>query len=251
MTALNLTYVRFELKRLVRNKRMFILSIIMPVALYVLIGLGNKHQNIDLGRDRLNFQTFYMVSMAGYGAMLAALGAGARVAIDRSAGWNRQLRLTPLSQQTYFGVKVLCGLLLACTSIALLYAIGIATGVSLASFSRWAGMTALIVAAVFPFIAIGTWLGHVLGADSIGPAIGGGGALFGFLGGQWFPPPEHGFLHYVSESVPSYLMTQAGHVGIGGASWPLQGWLVIAAWTVVFGLLTARAYVRDTARTTA
>lgn len=249
MTALNPTYVKFELLRLVRNKRMFIFTIVMPLALYLLIGLGNKTQTIDSGVYKINFQTFYMISMAGYGAMLAALGGGARVAVDRTAGWNRHLRLTPLGEGTYFGVKILTGLLMSLASILLLYVVGIATGVSLYSVGRWFEMTLLIVAAVLPFIAIGTWLGHLLGADTIGPAVGGGGALFGFLGGQWFPPPEHGFMHVVSESVPSYWMTQASHVGIGGNAWPLQGWLVITAWTVVFGLLTTRAYRRDTART--
>ena len=38
-----------------------------------------------------------MVSMAGFGAMIAAIAGGARIAAERSVGWNRQLRLTPLA----------------------------------------------------------------------------------------------------------------------------------------------------------
>jgi len=37
-------------------------------------------------------------------------------------------------------------------------------------------------------------------------------------------------------------------VAIGGESWGLRGWIVVAVWSVVLGALAARVYQRDTNR---
>ncbi len=82
----------------------------------------------------------------------------------------------------------------------------------------------------------------------MGPALGGGSALFGFLGGQWFPLPSGGALHAIAELVPSYWMTRASHIGVGGPSWPAKGWIVIAVWSVGAALVARQVYRRDTNR---
>ena len=189
-----------------------------------------------------------MVSMAGYGAMIAAIAGGARIAAERSVGWNRQLRLTPLTPRTYFRVKVITSYLMALLSVALLYIAGISYGVRIDPIGRWFAMTGLILVGLAPFIALGILAGHLLTIDSMGPALGGGSAFFGFLGGQWFPLPNHGFLHHLGQCIPSYWLTQASHVGIGGHGWGALGWIVVAVWTVVAAALAAYVYRRDTGR---
>ena len=42
------------------------------------------------------WKTYFMVSMAAYAAMVAALGGAIVIARERSSGWTRQLRVTPL-----------------------------------------------------------------------------------------------------------------------------------------------------------
>ena len=58
----------------------------------------------------------------------------------------------------------------------------------------------------------------LLSADSIGPAIGGTTALLGLLGGVWFPITG-GALHVIAQTLPSYWLVQAAHVGLGGDGW--------------------------------
>ena len=244
---MNTVYLKYELLRLARNKRFFIFSLLFPLALFLVIAGSNKNTTLDLGSFSLKFPLYYMVGMAGYGAMIASLGGGARIAAERSTGWNRQLRLTPLRARTYFRAKVLTSYLMALISILLLYIAGISYGVRI-DLLRWFEMTGLLLVGLAPFVALGVLVGHLLTVDSMGPAIGGGAAFFGFLGGQWFPLPTTGFLHYVGEAIPSYWLTQASHVGIGGSAWGATGWLVVAAWTAVAAILAAWAYRRDTGR---
>jgi ABC-2 type transport system permease protein len=248
VTAPSITYARYELLRLWRNKRFFFFSLGFPLVLFLVIGGSNKNQKIDLGSVEISFPLYYMVSMAGYGAMIAAMAGGARIAAERSVGWNRQLRLTPLSPRSYFRTKVITAYLMCLLSIALLYIAGIAYGVSISPFSRWLGMTGLILVALAPFVAMGVLAGHLLTVDSIGPALGGGSALFGFLGGSWFPLPDSGFLHVLGEGIPSYWLTQASRVGIGGDAWGVTGWVVVAIWTAAAAGGSVWAYRRDTGR---
>ncbi|HEY4332810.1 MAG TPA: ABC transporter permease, partial [Ilumatobacteraceae bacterium] len=241
---MNTTYTKYELVRLVRNKRAFIFALIFPLALFLLIAGSNKNQTVQSGDIVLDFPTFYMVSMAGYGAMIAAISGGARIAAERSVGWNRQLRITPLPVRTYFRTKVLTAYIMAIVSIGLLYIAGLLYGVHLQSLGAWIEMTLLMLVGILPFIAMGIAVGHLLTIDSMGPAVGGGSAFFGFLGGQWFPLPSHGALHVIGQGVPSYWLTQASHVGIGAAGWGAKGWLVVALWVAAMTAFAGWAYQR-------
>jgi ABC-2 type transport system permease protein len=240
----NATYTRYEMLRLLRNKRAFVFALIFPLALYLVIAGTNKNGDID----GIDFKTFYMVSMASYGAMIAATSGGARIAAERSVGWTRQLRITPLAVRDYFRTKVLTAYVMAIVSIALLYVAGLAYGVRLDSLGRWIGMTGLLLIGLLPFVALGIAAGHLLTIDSMGPALGGATAFFGFLGGQWFPLPEHGLLHVVGQALPSYWLTQASYFGVGAPAWGVRGWVVVGVWAVAMTGFARWAYRRDTQR---
>jgi len=239
-------YTRYELIRAFRNIRFFIFSFGFPLIIYFLIAVPNRHVD-DIGGTGISAPLYFMVGLAAFGAMTAVLASGGRIAAERSVGWNRQLRITPLSPRAYFRTKVVTGYVLAILSILLLYVSGISLGVDL-SAADWIQMTALILVALIPFTALGILMGHVVPVDSIGPAIGGITALFSLLGGSWFPVASSGAFHDVAQLLPSYWLVQAGRVSLGGSSWGALGWGVIAVWTVVLGRLAAWAYRRDTKR---
>ena len=242
-----LLYTRFELKRAFRNRRFFIFSFGFPLVLYFLIAAPNRHQQ-NLGGTGISAPLYLMVGLVAFGAMNAVLGSGARIAAERATGWNRLLRLTPLSTRTYFRTKVLTGYALAAMTIVLIYAAGTLLGVRLTA-SEWVRMTLLILVGLIPFAALGILIGHLLTPDSIGPALGGMTAALAILGGVWFPIPQHSFMHTIAEGLPSYWLVQAAHIGVGGHGWGATGWIVLAVWTVVATYFARRAYERDTKRT--
>lgn len=236
------TFAKYELLRTFRNRRFLTFAFGFPLVLYILIAAPNRHVH-DLNHSGISAPLYFMVGLLAFGTMNAMLSTGARIAAERGVGWNRQLRITPLSPRTYFRTKVLTGYVMCLITIGLLYAAGAALGVRLEA-GNWLKMTWLILVGLIPFAALGIFIGHVITADSIGPAIGGSTALLAFLGGVWFP--LSGGLRDVGEALPSYWLVQAAHVGLGGSGWGAKGWLVLAAWAVGATLLARRAYVRDT-----
>jgi ABC-2 type transport system permease protein len=241
-----LVYTRYELLRTLRNRRFFFLSFAFPLILYFVIAGPNRNVQ-DFSDTGISEPLYYMIGLASFGTMSSMLSCGARIASERAVGWNRQLRISPLSARNYFRAKVLTGYMMALISLLALYAAGTALGVRLGA-GEWLEMTALILVGLIPFAALGILLGHMLTPESIGPAMGGGISLLALLGGTWFPIPSHGFLHDLAQFLPSYWLVQASHVAVGGHAWAAKGWIVMIAWTAVLSVLAGRAYRRDTGR---
>jgi ABC-2 type transport system permease protein len=239
-------YTDYELLRAIRNRRVIVFALAFPVILYLAIAAPNRDV-ADFSGTGISLPLYFMVGLAAFATMNAMLASGGRIAADRAAGWNRQLRVTPLSPYAYIGTKVLTGYLLAGCSIIVLYACGAALGVSLPA-GRWLEMTALLLIGLIPFAALGLALGHLLSPDSIGPAVGGLVGVLALLGGSWFPISGHGFIHDLAQALPSYWLVQAGHVGLGDSGWGVHGWLVVALWSIALIALASRAYQHDTGR---
>ena len=241
-----LAYTRFELLRTFRNKRFLLFSLGFPLALYLVIALPGRSQH-DFGGTGIDLPLYYMVGLASFGTMMAMVSSGARIAGERQTGWTRQLRITPLSTRAYFRAKVVTAYAMAGTTIVVLYVAGIAIGVRMPA-GEWLQMTALLLVGLLPFAALGILLGHLMTVDSMGPATGGIISLLAIVSGTWFPVPDHGVLHDIAQALPSYWLTQASHVSLGGDGWSSTGWLVVAGWTVVLVRLAGYAYRRDTKR---
>ena len=239
------TYTRYELVRIFRNRRLLVFALGFPLGLYLLIATPNRHTH-DLANSGISAPLYFMVGLLTFGTMNAMLAAGGRIAAERQLGWNRQLRITPLSPRTYFRTKVMTGYAMCLATIALLYAAGSVLGVRL-SAADWLEMTGLILVGLVPFAALGVLIGHLVTADSVGPAVGGLTAFLAFLGGVWFPL-GHGVLGSIGQALPSYWLVRAAHVGVGGAGWGALVWAVLAAWTIGATILARHAYVRDTKR---
>lgn len=239
-------YTRLELRRTLRNVRLMALSLGFPLLLYFAIALPGRDVD-DLGGTGISLPLYFMIGLVSFGSMMALISNGARIAHERTTGWTRQLRVTPLSPSAYLCAKVLTGYAMAALTVALLYSAGAVLGVDLPA-RLWLEMTALIGVGLLPFAALGVLLGHLFTADVIGPAAGGLASLLALVSGAWFPLAEGGLLDAVAQYLPSYWLVQASHVSLGGQAWGLAGWLTIAAWTVALGVAARIAYRRDTER---
>src|SRR4029453_4398369 len=97
-------YTRLEVLRTFRNRRFFIFSLVFPFVLYLLLAAPNRDET-DFLNSGVSAPLYYMVGLIAFGTMVAVIAGGARIAAERSVGWNRQLRLTPLTVPAYFRTK--------------------------------------------------------------------------------------------------------------------------------------------------
>src|SRR3954454_21130945 len=126
MGGFSLTVLRIELRRMFRNRRTIIFTLVMPVLLYLIIGANDSYGDEKAGTG--NVSAYILISMAAYGDVLATTSGGAMVANERALGWSRQLRLTPLSPVACIAVKAIVAMMLGLGSVAAVNVVGVLNG---------------------------------------------------------------------------------------------------------------------------
>jgi len=236
------THVRYELLRALRSWRTLFLSFALPLVVYCVVVPVNRHAVTD----GISFPLYFMTAMAAYGAMWGAINPGARIARDRAKGWVRALRITPLRVRSEVVAKVLTSYLVALLTLAFLYLAGTLFGVRLDA-AQWFEMTGLLLVGMAPFVAAGIALGHVVSVDALPAAMGGLVVFFALLGGAFGQLFKAGVMLTIVKLLPSYWLVHAGRAVVGSGSWPAEGWIVVAVWTLCLIPLAAIAYRHDTA----
>lgn len=243
-TSMTLAFVRGEVRRTMRNRRYLIFTIVTPLALFLVIGKSGGNDKIA----GITFLAYMMVSMATFGTLSAVFSTGGRISQERASGWNRQLRLTALSGRQYVTAKITTGFVVAIPSLALVLVAGATQGVHLSPM-RWLAVAVSILFALAPIAGLSILIGYIAKPDSI-QAIGGGIYMtLSLLGGLWSPVTDFpSWLQHVVKDLPMYWIAQAGRAALEGSWVGWTGVAVIAAWSVLFASLAARAYRRESGR---
>jgi len=235
------TYLQLELRRAVRNRRTLIFLVIMPPLFFLLFGHGYKDS------DPAAF-AYVMVSMAVYGAMIATTSIGAQVSVERSQGWTRQLRLTPLRPAGYVLTKVGAALLLGIVPIVIVLAVGASMGASL-SAGEWIGVAVLSWFCSLVFAAFGLFIGYLIPAENamqfMGPVL----ALMSFFGGLFQPldtMPQA--LQNIAPWMPTYAVGLVARSPLTDSGLTLVHVADLLLWTAFFVAGTAVLFRRDTKR---
>jgi len=244
--GLNPTLVRLELRRLLRNKRTVIFTLVMPVVFFLLFGLHAGYEQQKLGHG--NVTAFVMVSMGIYGAMVATTSTGASVSIERSLGWSRQLRLTPLNPVTYIAVKILLALVMGGLAIIAVYTAGVVTHQAHMPTHLWVETALIGWVGSLTFAAFGLCMGYLLPGENVMQILGPGLALLALLGGLWVPLDDGSTLQRIAQFTPMYGLSQLVHAPVTGAALHVA-WLVnVAFWLALFTAGAVWRFRRDTAR---
>lgn len=245
---MNLTYTRIELKRSLRNPRFMIFAFAFPVFLFLI------QTNVfvtDQDPDAATATAIIMVNMLAFGVFFAATSNGGRLATERAAGWQRQLRLTPLTGRGYMLGKSLTGLLLGVPVLVAVPVIAaLANGVSLDA-AQWARILLGTWLGAIPFVLLGLLVGQLARPDTLQPLNMGITLVMGFLGGMWIPVDAMpSWMQQLAPVLPSYWLTQLGRGAVTGDLSRSLGLtaLVLAAWTIVLGTLVVWRYRKDSAR---
>jgi ABC-2 type transport system permease protein len=241
--GLNRTMLGLEVRRLLRNRRTLIFMLIFPSAIFLIFGLSSRHQTLD-GKSA---PAYVMISLAVYGAMIGTTAGGAAVAVERSQGWSRQLRLTPLRPFAYVISKVLTAMVLGLVAVLVIFAVGAVIGTRVpAHVWLLAGLAAWLGSLVFA--AFGLFIGFLVPSENVmqivGPVLG----ILAFFGGL-FEPLQ--FLPHAMQTIAKFTPVY----GVGEtARAPLVGGfqtvalLNVLGWTLFFVIAAMLLFRRDTAR---
>ncbi|GIJ63244.1 ABC transporter permease [Virgisporangium aurantiacum] len=242
---MNLTYLRLEVVRVLRNKRVLVFSILLPSILLLVIGSPDKHE----AYQGTTVAAYIMVSMGIFGAMSSATGAAGSIAVERGVGWNRQLRLTPLNPLKYVLSKVVLALVLVLPPLTVVYALGAAFLDVRLSAGTWALVFLGSWLSALPFAALGLIIGYVAKPESIQQVSGLLFFLLALFGGLWLPLDQmpHA-MRVVATWTPAYWAADVARAPLTHGSLDGKAVLVLLAWAVGLGIIGIRRFRVDTAR---
>lgn len=241
-TSMALSYTLITARSTFRNTRFIMFTVALPVVMYLLF--NNLYGDQTVGG--VNVGAYLMVSMAAYGGIGATINAGARIAIERQTGWNRQLRLSALSARGYLFAKAAVAMLVALPAIVLVFLAGLVFGSADLARGQWVWCGLALWVCLVPFGILGLVIGFVATVDSAQPLTMLVYMTLAILGGLWFPVSQFpSFLQHVATALPSYWAAQIAREPLAHQAVPLTGVVVLAAWAVGLGLLAMAAYRRS------
>ncbi|MEO3747974.1 ABC transporter permease [Plantactinospora sp. B5E13] len=234
-----------EIRRVLRNRRTLVFTLIMPAVFFLLFGLPNKGQLLDNGAQ---VTAYIMISLAVYGAMVATTSGGGMVAVERAQGWSRQLRLTPLRPAAYVATKVLTAMALGLLAVLVEFVVGAASGVRMpAHVWLLAGLAAWLGSLVFA--AFGLFVGYLAPAENVMQFLGPILAILAMFGGLFVPLEvlPH-VMQEIARFTPVYGVGELARAPLTGDGVSAGAVLNLVLWTVAFGFGASRLFRRDTTR---
>jgi ABC-2 type transport system permease protein len=248
--GVNLTFVRYELGRRF-GRQAVIFNILLPAVLYLaLYRTGGAGADTKLPHG--NFATWMMIGIAVYGAAMASTSSAATISIERSVGWMRTIRMSPLTPAAYILIKVLCSVAVASLPVIIVGALGAITGAS-ASAQVW--VVSLLVAWLGSavFAALGMALGLAFRPEVVMHLPGLTMTALAFLGNLFIPLT--GTMLTVAQYTPMYGVATIARYpltngyGFDGEHSSLTGAVInLVAWLVAFSFVAARRFVNSTGR---
>jgi ABC-2 type transport system permease protein len=241
----NLTLLRIELKRVLRNRRTIIFTLVFPAALFFAFG-GQSDWDERAGHG--NVAAYIMVSMALYGAALTAAAAGATVAMERAMGWSRQLRLTPLSPAVYVGMKAIVALAMGAIAVTVVNLAGLVQGKPDMPAGRWVACAVLGILCTLVFAALGVFVGYLVPGENAMQVLGPGLAVLAFLGNVFIPITDHSsVIWHVAQWTPMFGVAEITRAPLTGEL-PWYAVVNAVAWLALFVAGAAWRMSKDTAR---
>jgi len=160
-----LSYARFEMTRVIRNPRFMLLVALVPVLLY-LVGL-RQGAGAGAAIEAAPAGVWFLSSALALGAVASALtSSGARLAAERASGWERAMRVTPLTDAGWLVGRVLASLGIVVPVVALVALLAITAGHVRLAVVTWLGLLAVALLGAVPIALLGLVLGLTLRSES-------------------------------------------------------------------------------------
>ncbi|MCS5485648.1 ABC transporter permease [Curtobacterium flaccumfaciens pv. beticola] len=246
---LPIRYVLLETRRQLRNVKAMVFTFAIPVVMLLVFGAAYGGQVDPV--THLPFLVVTTLQMTAYGAMMAALSQAFSLVTERSIGWNRQLRVTPLSGWAFLVSKLVAAMAFSAVSVVITFAIAILGMHASLGAGHWAAAGLGIWAGVVPFALIAILVGQFAKPAYAQPLFMVVFMGLSILGGLWVPlSVMPAWMGSIAHLLPSYWLNRIGQMGAGatGSAGMTEPALVLVGWTVVLAAVIVWRYRRDAAR---
>ncbi len=246
---LPIRYVALETTRQLRNVKAMVFTFAIPVVMLLVFGAAYGSQ-LDQSTG-LRYLTVTTLQMASYGAMMAALSQAFAIVNERSIGWNRQLRVTPLSGWGFMVSKVIAAMAFAALSITITIAVAVVALHATLDPAHWLAAAFGIWCGVVPFALIAILVGQFAKPSFAQPLFMVVFMGLSILGGLWVPlSVMPSWMGTVAHLLPSYWLNRIGQMGAGatGSTGMVEPALVLTGWAVALAAVIVWRYRRDAAR---
>lgn len=225
-----------------RTWRYLVVVLGVPLAFYILYtvaAVGGRAERLVGG---MSWGGYFMVSMAAFGAIGAAVGIGT----ERPGRW-RPFEGGGSGWRWLIGRAAVAMILVMPPVAVVCLAAAVVNGVQL-PVGGWLELLVSLWLGALPFVALGLLLGATLDADAAGVTAFGAAIVLAILGGL-FQPIESlpSVIVAIAHVLPSYHLAALGWAALAGRGPDPADLLVLAAYTVILGAgLRWRAGGNDT-----
>ena len=242
----SLTVLGIEIRRMLRNRRTVIFTLVFPAALFFAVTGSDKTWAEPVGSG--NEAAYILISMALYGAALTSAATGSMVALERATGWSRQLRLTPLNPVAYIVMKALVSLAMGALAIVAVNITGVLMGKAEMPVHIWIVSALLALVCTLTFAALGVFVGYIVPGENAMQILGPGLALLSFLGGVFIPLDQYAtVVRDIAYWTPMYGVAEIVRAPLTHEL-PWYAILNAVAWLGIFIAGAAWRMSKDTAR---
>lgn len=234
-------YIAHSMLATLRDWAFLAFVVAMPTTMYLFF---SGIYGAQMTQGGASVAAVMMVTMATYGALGAAMSAGAQIQTERATGWFRQLMVTALTPAQFITARIVVAVGVIVPAIAAVFVAGAARGVRLDA-GTWVASGVLILVALLPMVMLGLTIGLWLKQAAAGAATTLMMLALSMLGGLWFPldmMPDA--MAAFGRTLPSYWAGRIGTWPISGGAFPWQGVVVLGIWTVALVVLGALGYGR-------
>ena len=240
--------IHAELMRLLRSPIFALGTLGFPLFFFAIFGLPAVRQTTSSGA---NVGQIILVSFATYSLLsIAMISFGTVIATERTGGWLRLLRASPMPTALYLCAKIVAAMLFSALALAVLYAFAHFVGGITLPLGVALLVAGKLLLGMVSLVALGLAIGFGIqpnGAQIVGQF---GSVVMAFASGIFVPLEQMpDFVRTIAPFMPSYHL---GALGVGTVTGHTAGeaqhWLALAATTALFGALAVWAMKRDESR---
>ena len=252
-----LRYTLYEIRRTALSPTTLFYTVVMPIGLYLLFGALQDYSSVKIADG--NAAAYVMVGMALYGAISSTVSISGLTVVENTAGWGRQLALTPLTTGKYLFSKAAVAFVMAALPVVAVNIAGRMTGIEMPlSQQILCAVLSIFCALVFAFMGLA--VGLLIPSENAVSIANGVIVIFAFFG-TLFAPLTKDLMPYArftplygAAEISRYPFAQGLTIINGsGAEWnvtePLwYGIVNFSVWAVIFIIATALLMGRSTKR---